>query len=966
LAVHFVFPWVLGFLVAGQRRRTMSFLSVVPEFVTAAAGDLEGIGSALNAANVAAAAATTGVAAPGADAVSAAVAAVFGTHGHQYQTLSAQVSAFHARFVSTLSAGVNQYLGTEVANAEQNFLNALNVPATALFGHSSATAGAAADSGALVSGGGGGGTAASTGGAVTVTSGGGGGGVATLPGGEGGVVAPVTPVAPPVVAPPVEPPPAGTAFTSTVFSQQTPLGEVSLSLSGTVSSSGQVTLTGGSVAVPQSLLLAVDALGAPYNAYVALGSNGPALLNAVQTGNYGGALGILAHAPGDVWHSFLYGQQTLTVSQSAASGSGFSELGVNVPMNGLLVDAPGSVSLSATPTGGGPAQLVTVSGAQFNGLIPALQQLGGGVPTALPASMQAVAVQAVNALPGLTFNVDGSGNGTFGGTIFDQQTPFGEVSLSLSGTVAAGVPTLTAASAVVPQPVMLAVDALGAPYNAYVALGPNGPALLNAVQTGNYGGALGILAHAPSDVWHEFLYGQQTLTVSTAGDGTAYSQLGASAPMNGLLVDAPGSLTISATPTGGGPAQVVTVSGAQFNGLIPALRQLGGGVPTALPASMQAVAVQAVNALPGLTFNVDGSGNGTFGGTIFDQQTPFGEVSLSLSGTVAAGVPTLTAASAVVPQPVMLAVDALGAPYNAYVALGPNGPALLNAVQTGNYGGALGILAHAPSDVWHEFLYGQQTLTVSTAGDGTAYSQLGASAPMNGLLVDAPGSLTISATPTGGGPAQLVTVSGAQFNGLIPALQQLTGGQLPAPMQAVGGQVTALLGLGDFSMSVVDQSTPFGQVQLTLTGTVSGLPPHPVLTGGSLVMPQSLVLAENAFGAPYNAFVALGSTGPAFVGALQTGNVGGALTILAHSPGDVWHSFLYGQQTLTVSQQAPSGSGFSQFNATVPLYGLLVDDPSGLTLTAMATDGSLSMAELTGAQFNGLFASLQDAGLLPV
>ncbi|REZ99666.1 PE family protein, partial [Mycobacterium tuberculosis] len=53
----------------------MSFLVVVPEFLTSAAADVENIGSTLRAANAAAAASTTALAAAGADEVSAAVAA---------------------------------------------------------------------------------------------------------------------------------------------------------------------------------------------------------------------------------------------------------------------------------------------------------------------------------------------------------------------------------------------------------------------------------------------------------------------------------------------------------------------------------------------------------------------------------------------------------------------------------------------------------------------------------------------------------------------------------------------------------------------------------------------------------------------------------------------------------------------------------------------------------------------------
>ena len=59
----------------------MSFVIAVPEAVAAAAGDLAGIGSALTAANAAAAAPTKGIVAAAEDEVSAAIAAFCGSHG---------------------------------------------------------------------------------------------------------------------------------------------------------------------------------------------------------------------------------------------------------------------------------------------------------------------------------------------------------------------------------------------------------------------------------------------------------------------------------------------------------------------------------------------------------------------------------------------------------------------------------------------------------------------------------------------------------------------------------------------------------------------------------------------------------------------------------------------------------------------------------------------------------------------
>jgi hypothetical protein len=95
----------------------MSFVSVTPDVVGQAVGELDSIGLALSAANAAAAASTTGIVAPGADAVSAAVAALLGTHAEEYQAVGAQAADFHSQFVSLLNAGTGSYVSTELANA---------------------------------------------------------------------------------------------------------------------------------------------------------------------------------------------------------------------------------------------------------------------------------------------------------------------------------------------------------------------------------------------------------------------------------------------------------------------------------------------------------------------------------------------------------------------------------------------------------------------------------------------------------------------------------------------------------------------------------------------------------------------------------------------------------------------------------------------------------------------------------
>jgi hypothetical protein len=94
-----------------------SFLTAQPQMLTAAAGGLQGIGSAVEAANAAAAAPTTGVVPAAADEVSALTAAQFAAHAQMYQVVSAQAGAIHQLFVATLGASAASYAATEAANA---------------------------------------------------------------------------------------------------------------------------------------------------------------------------------------------------------------------------------------------------------------------------------------------------------------------------------------------------------------------------------------------------------------------------------------------------------------------------------------------------------------------------------------------------------------------------------------------------------------------------------------------------------------------------------------------------------------------------------------------------------------------------------------------------------------------------------------------------------------------------------
>ena len=95
----------------------MSFVTALPAMLASAAGELQSIGSAVVAGNMAAAAPTTEVVPAAADEVSALTAPHFAAHAAPYQELSAQATAIHELFVITLGASAGSYAVAEAANA---------------------------------------------------------------------------------------------------------------------------------------------------------------------------------------------------------------------------------------------------------------------------------------------------------------------------------------------------------------------------------------------------------------------------------------------------------------------------------------------------------------------------------------------------------------------------------------------------------------------------------------------------------------------------------------------------------------------------------------------------------------------------------------------------------------------------------------------------------------------------------
>ena len=118
----------------------MAYVVVGPETVGAAAGDLVGLGSVIDAANAAARVSTTQLLAAGGDEVSAAIAALFGGYGQAFQVISAQAATFHRQFAQALNAGAGAYAAAEAAGAsslqtlEQDVVGVINAPSNALLG----------------------------------------------------------------------------------------------------------------------------------------------------------------------------------------------------------------------------------------------------------------------------------------------------------------------------------------------------------------------------------------------------------------------------------------------------------------------------------------------------------------------------------------------------------------------------------------------------------------------------------------------------------------------------------------------------------------------------------------------------------------------------------------------------------------------------------------------------------------
>jgi hypothetical protein len=293
----------------------LSFVSVVPDGVSSAAGNLESIGSTLNFANNAAAAPTAGLVPVAADQVSAAVTAVFAQHAQDYQFIGAQVAVFHSQFVNTLNAGLGQYVDTEASNAQQAAANAVNGPVQALLGHPLAG-----------------------------------------PAGAGA--------------------PDASAEAGTITVLNTPFGPVSPTVASTSNPDGSPTDHSARPNAPTSSASAFGGAGTPYNAAVAHGNSLIAFATAAQTGNALLAVGAWFGAPFNVLNAVLYGHRPLTSSPaSVAPRSGRATVStISAPRTGFLGPLePVTLTLAGS---GSPTILRLDQGTLFGGSTAELRQQG--------------------------------------------------------------------------------------------------------------------------------------------------------------------------------------------------------------------------------------------------------------------------------------------------------------------------------------------------------------------------------------------------------------------------------------------------------------------------------------------------------------------------------------------------------------------------------------------------------------
>lgn len=359
----------------------MSFLNVLPDAVTAAAGNLQSLSSALSAANAAAATPTIAIAPAGTDQVSAAITALFGKYGQEFQALGAKAATFHDEFVNLLRGGAAQYLSTEVANAQQALVNALNAPARTLLGQPLIGTVQAASAAATFPA-----TAQNFNlplGPFELSA-----SYSGAPSSDGSLFASGSAAA--KLNTPFGPltflSASGTAAVSTtgpVFAGAnltSPAGPLALSLSGTTVTGpgGQaIQFTGGTFVVPPMIPLLAATAGPAVTGWSSLANSAGAFFTAVGDLNFLGAATAVLGAPFDFSNAVMFGHTMVTVPDSSST----SVLGIpvlpslHIPFGGFFASLEPATMTWPTVSAGGAGLIgseFALQGTRFGGFFPAL------------------------------------------------------------------------------------------------------------------------------------------------------------------------------------------------------------------------------------------------------------------------------------------------------------------------------------------------------------------------------------------------------------------------------------------------------------------------------------------------------------------------------------------------------------------------------------------------------------------
>jgi hypothetical protein len=514
----------------------MSFVIAAPEAFQAAANDLAGIRASLADATASAAASTTGVVPAAADEVSAAMSAMFGNFGREFQWLSAQAQAFHAEFVSLMNAGAGAYVSTEVANAEQAVASAINAPAEAILGSpllpggvgASAAQSVSAASGLL---GGilGGGTSGSTSGLLGGLTGGTS-GVSGLLGGLTGGTSGVT------------------GLLGGLTGGTSGLGGLLGGLTG--GTSGLSGLLGGLTGGTGGLLGGLGSLGS-------LGSNLNSLLSGALPGLPNVLTGLENSLTGVV-NSLLPG----LVNVQLGAGPYFT--GIAGPYEALVYNTWNNLNSLTAGWLADPFPFLR----QF-----VANQIGYG--QIISTALQTGNVAPVSAIPGDMAHNFANVIGTLTNTSI---TPVLGISLS---------PTPVTLDNMVGLPLVFGASLLGPPVTTLEAAGYAASLFASAVQAGNPGAAFAALIDAPAYIANGFLNGQATypyalsLSNLTAPAGLNLGNLVnvsvvENIPLDGLLTP-PGYYAATVTVTSAlnpllAPIVLnIGVGGTPFSGLLPFL-----------------------------------------------------------------------------------------------------------------------------------------------------------------------------------------------------------------------------------------------------------------------------------------------------------------------------------------------------------------------------------------------------------